>query len=121
MGSVGFPSRLSSHWARHPSPVPSWRGHPALPPAAASPRSVPPGFRRLTPAWQSCAIAFVPEPVMSVPLHTSSRRFDLDWLRIIAFGLLIFYYMGMYFVSWDWHVKSSHAGPAIQALQLRSR
>jgi glucans biosynthesis protein C len=55
---------------------------------------------------------------MSVPPNLSSRRFDLDWLRIIAFGLLIFYHMGMFFVSWDWHVKSQHAGPAIQPLML---
>lgn len=39
------------------------------------------------------------------------RRHDLDWLRIAAFGLLIFYHIGMFYVSWDWHVKSVHAGP----------
>ena len=38
------------------------------------------------------------------------RRYDLDWLRIIAFGLLIFYHVGMFYVPWDWHVKSVHAG-----------
>lgn len=54
---------------------------------------------------------------MTTPV-SSLRRFDLDWLRIIAFGLLIFYHMGMFFVSWDWHVKSTHAGPAIQPLML---
>ena len=41
----------------------------------------------------------------------STRRYDLDWLRIIAFLLLIFYHTGMFYVSWDWHVKSVHAGP----------
>ena len=46
--------------------------------------------------------------------HT--RRYDLDWLRIIAFGLLIFYHIGMFYVSWDFHVKSTHAGPAIEPL-----
>lgn len=49
-------------------------------------------------------------------LHT--RRYDLDWLRIGAFGLLILYHIGMFFVSWDWHVKSAHAGPALQPLML---
>ena len=48
----------------------------------------------------------------------SERRYDLDWLRIIAFGLLIFYHIGMFFVAWPWHVKSSHAGPEIQPLML---
>lgn len=48
----------------------------------------------------------------------SERRYDLDWLRIAAFGLLIFYHIGMFFVSWDWHVKSAHAGPDLQPLML---
>ena len=39
------------------------------------------------------------------------RRYDLDWLRIIAFGLLILYHSGMFYVTWGWHVKSVHAGP----------
>ncbi len=47
-----------------------------------------------------------------------TRRYDLDWLRIIAFGLLIFYHIGMFYVTWDWHVKSDHAGPAIEPLML---
>ena len=46
------------------------------------------------------------------PLPT--RRYDLDWLRIIAFGLLIFYHIGMFYVSWDFHVKSIHAGPFLE-------
>ncbi|MEM8753923.1 MAG: acyltransferase family protein, partial [Pseudomonadota bacterium] len=42
----------------------------------------------------------------SAPL---SRRHDLDWLRVFAFSLLIFYHIGMFYVSWPWHVKSAHA------------
>ncbi|MCA8899913.1 MAG: acyltransferase family protein [Hyphomonas sp.] len=42
--------------------------------------------------------------------HLNRRRYDLDWLRIIAFGLLILYHSGMFYVPWDWHVKSVHAG-----------
>jgi glucans biosynthesis protein C len=34
------------------------------------------------------------------------RRLDLDWLRIIAFATLILYHVGMFYVPWDWHVKS---------------
>lgn len=34
-------------------------------------------------------------------------RYDLDWLRVIAFGLLIFYHVGMFFVPWDWHIKNN--------------
>jgi glucans biosynthesis protein C len=49
------------------------------------------------------------------------RRFDLDWVRILAFMLLIGYHVGMYYVTWDWHVKSPHASHAIEPLmQLTS-
>src|SRR5690606_30099908 len=34
------------------------------------------------------------------------RRYDLDWLRVIVFGLLIFYHVGMFFVPWEWHIKN---------------
>jgi len=45
-----------------------------------------------------------------------SRRFFLDWLRIAAFGLLVPYHVGMYYGTWDWHVKSPFASPAIEPL-----
>lgn len=46
----------------------------------------------------------------------TQRRYDLDWLRIAAFGLLILYHVGMFYVTWDWHVKSDHASTAIEPL-----
>ena len=46
------------------------------------------------------------------------RRHDIDWVRILAFGLLVLYHTGMYYVSWDWHVKSPHAGEALEPLML---
>jgi glucan biosynthesis protein C len=53
-----------------------------------------------------------------------NRRYDLDWLRIGAFGLLILYHIGMFYVSWPWHVKSSQTGPevwqVVQPLMLLS-
>ena len=48
----------------------------------------------------------------------STRRYDLDWLRAFAFGLLIFYHIGMFYVTWGWHVKSVYAGPAAEPLML---
>ncbi|MFN3536112.1 MAG: acyltransferase family protein [Brevundimonas sp.] len=39
---------------------------------------------------------------------TPSRRHDLDWIRVGAFLLLILYHVGMFYVPWGWHVKSSH-------------
>jgi glucans biosynthesis protein C len=46
------------------------------------------------------------------------RRHDLDWVRICAFGLLIFYHVGMYYVTWGWHVKSPYASHTIEPLML---
>jgi glucans biosynthesis protein C len=41
------------------------------------------------------------------PNNTSGeRQFYLDWLRMLAFGLLVPYHVGMYYVSWYWHIKS---------------
>lgn len=33
------------------------------------------------------------------------RRYDIDSLRVIVFGLLIFYHVGMFFVPWESHIK----------------
>ncbi len=55
---------------------------------------------------------------MTLPNAIPDRRYDLDWLRICAFGLLIFYHVGMFYVTWGFHVKSSHAGPAAEPFML---
>lgn len=40
------------------------------------------------------------------------REFYLDWLRVIAIVLLLFYHCGMAFVAeWDWHIKNSETSP----------
>lgn len=39
---------------------------------------------------------------------SSSRRHDLDWLRVGAFALLIFYHVGLAYGPYDWHIHSSH-------------
>jgi peptidoglycan/LPS O-acetylase OafA/YrhL len=48
------------------------------------------------------------------------RRHDLDWVRICAFGMLVLYHVGMYYVTWDWHVKSPYASATIEPLMLLS-
>lgn len=45
---------------------------------------------------------------------SSSRRHDLDALRVGAFLLLILYHLGMFYVPWGWHVKSAHITPALE-------
>ncbi len=49
-----------------------------------------------------------------------TRRHDLDWIRVLAFGLLVLYHVGMYYVSWEWHIDSPHAGPALEPLMMLS-
>lgn len=49
---------------------------------------------------------------------SAPRRYDLDWLRIVAFGLLIFYHIGMFYVTWDWHVKSPRVSTGLEPLML---
>jgi glucans biosynthesis protein C len=46
------------------------------------------------------------------------RRYDLDWVRIGAFMLLILYHVGMYYVTRDWHVKSPQPSATIEPLMM---
>jgi glucan biosynthesis protein C len=41
------------------------------------------------------------------PSGTDPRRYDLDWLRLIAIIILLFYHTGMWFNTWGWHVKNN--------------
>ncbi len=40
-------------------------------------------------------------------METNQRRYDIDWLRVIAFYILIFFHVGMVFVPWDFHLKNN--------------
>ncbi|MBO9560294.1 MAG: acyltransferase family protein [Caulobacter sp.] len=46
------------------------------------------------------------------------RRHDLDWIRVGAFFLLILYHVGMFYVPWDWHVKSPHPVEVLEPVML---
>ena len=46
------------------------------------------------------------------------RRHDIDALRVLAFGLLILYHLGMFYVSWGWHVKSAYQADWLEPLML---
>jgi len=47
------------------------------------------------------------------------RRYDLDWLRILVFGLLIFYHIGMLYVAdWGFHFKSAYQSELLQNFML---
>jgi acyltransferase-like protein len=55
-------------------------------------------------------------PLLAAP--ASERRVDLDWVRISAFGLLIFYHVGMLYVSWEFHIKSAHRITELEPLMM---
>ena len=46
------------------------------------------------------------------PIET--RKYFLDWLRVLAFGALIFFHVGMLYVSWHYNLKSPRLYPAIE-------
>lgn len=47
------------------------------------------------------------------------RRFDLDWLRILAFAFLIFFHVGMlYTANWGYHVKSQYLSETLESIML---
>jgi len=48
------------------------------------------------------------------------RYHFLDWVRILAFFLLILYHVGMYYVTWGWHVKSPYASDALEPYMMLS-
>lgn len=59
-------------------------------------------------------------PMKSETQAASQRTYFLDWLRIAAFGVLVVYHVGMYYVSWDWHVKSPFASPGLEPWMMLS-
>jgi glucans biosynthesis protein C len=43
-----------------------------------------------------------------------TRRHDLDWLRVIAIVLLLFFHSAMpYVAEWDWHLKNPETSPLL--------
>ncbi|MEO9131363.1 MAG: acyltransferase [Sphingomonas sp.] len=46
------------------------------------------------------------------------RHYGMDWLRIGAFGLLIFYHIGMVFVRWGFQVKTAQPADWVAAPML---
>ena len=59
-------------------------------------------------------------PSGQAPSQASGRQYALDWLRILAFGVLIAYHTGMYYVSWTFHIKSPNASSAAEPWMMLS-
>ncbi|MEL6868792.1 MAG: acyltransferase family protein [Pseudomonadota bacterium] len=57
--------------------------------------------------------------MINATIPETDRRYDIDALRVIAFGLLILYHCGMFYVAeWDWHVKSAYTSEWLQEPML---
>ena len=75
------------------------------------------GQQTPTTGWRRLAALFVPDS-RDMP----SRRIDLDWLRILVFGLLILFHLGMFYTAnWGWHVKSRYLSESLESLMLLSQ
>jgi peptidoglycan/LPS O-acetylase OafA/YrhL len=46
------------------------------------------------------------------------RKYFLDWLRVLAFALLILFHVGCLYASWDYNLKSPHILPGIDWVLL---
>lgn len=58
---------------------------------------------------------------LPLPSFSDKRLVELDWLRVLVFGLLIFYHVGMlYAEGWGWHYKSSYSSKFLTNIMLWS-
>lgn len=52
------------------------------------------------------------------PSFNTRREYGLDWLRVIAFAILIGYHTGMFFVPWDFHIKNPERSESLTWVML---
>ncbi len=55
---------------------------------------------------------------MSTETKPSSRRYDLDWLRVLAILAVFVFHSGRFFDLMGWHVKSATVYPGVQAWSM---
>jgi len=64
---------------------------------------------------------FSPPQVVYQQLFPQQRLVELDWLRVLVFGLLILYHTGMlYAEGWGWHYKSTYTSELLTNFMLWS-
>lgn len=58
---------------------------------------------------------------LPLSIHGTRRLVELDWLRVLVFGLLIFYHVGMlYAEGWGYHYKSTYSSKFLTNIMLWS-
>jgi len=48
--------------------------------------------------------------------HLSERKYYIDWVRVIAFSLLIFFHCAMPFVDYNWEIKNKETSAGLTRL-----
>lgn len=56
--------------------------------------------------------------IIQMKKSKKQRRYDLDWLRVIAIAILLFYHVGMIYVSWDWHINSAKSSRWMEIIMI---
>jgi glucan biosynthesis protein C len=49
--------------------------------------------------------------------NTVQRRYDLDWLRVLAFSAVFLYHCSRFFDASYWHIKNSNPSPLVDTLK----
>lgn len=55
---------------------------------------------------------------LSTPVTSSVRRFELDWLRVLAIILVFVFHSSRFFDPMDWHVKNATRYPNLQVAAM---
>lgn len=55
-----------------------------------------------------------------IPNNLGERQYFLDWVRVLAFALLIFYHTAMIFVDWGFHIESGHNSIFLKSIMILS-
>jgi peptidoglycan/LPS O-acetylase OafA/YrhL len=55
---------------------------------------------------------------MAATTNSSTRRFELDWLRVLAIGLVFLFHSSRFFDPTSWHVKNATTYPLLQVIAM---
>lgn len=55
----------------------------------------------------------VPAPEINPPKQRSERIHAIDWLRVLAFAILMIYHTAEVFTTWNWWIKNDETSPLL--------
>lgn len=65
------------------------------------------------PLLQKPSLDFVKQDQKPKVRTKSDRIYAMDWLRVLAFGILMIYHTAEVFTTWDWWVKNEETSPLL--------